>query len=136
MSMLGQTVGFPAPRGGAGELAAAMVRRLEAGGGEVVTGAEVVEVLVDGRGAHGVRTADGERHQARHAVLADTSAPALLGALVAPEHLPERVKRGMRTFEMDPGTVKVDWALSGPVPWRDEPPHAPASCTSPTTSPR
>jgi phytoene dehydrogenase-like protein len=30
----------------------------------------------------------------------------------------------MQSFQLDPGTIKVDWALSGPVPWRTTPPYA------------
>ena len=30
----------------------------------------------------------------------------------------------MRHFELDPGTVKVDWALSGPIPWTNRPDRA------------
>jgi phytoene dehydrogenase-like protein len=33
----------------------------------------------------------------------------------------------MRTFQLDPGTVKVDWALDGPVPWRHQPAYAPGT---------
>lgn len=33
----------------------------------------------------------------------------------------------MRTFRWDPGTVKVDWALSGPVPWAATPSKAPGT---------
>lgn len=123
LTMIGQVHGFPVPRGGAGELATALVRRLEAAGGTVRCDAEVVEVVVrDGR-ASAVRLADGEVVPAARAVVADTSAPALLGRLVAPEHLPARVRRGLDDFHWDPGTVKVDWALSGPVPWASPPPH-------------
>ena len=41
--------------------------------------------------------------------------------------MPARVVRGMAQFEMDPGTVKVDWALCGPVPWLTEPAYAPGT---------
>jgi phytoene dehydrogenase-like protein len=76
MAMLGQTVGFPVPQGGAGALSAALVRRLQAAGGRVQCGSPVSRVLVrDGR-AVGVRCA-GETVSARRAVLADVSAPAL-----------------------------------------------------------
>ena len=74
----------------------------------------------------GVRTRDGQSYATR-AVLADVSATHLFGRLVAEEHLPARVVRGMRDFELDPGTVKVDWALSGPVPWTNRPDRAPGT---------
>jgi phytoene dehydrogenase-like protein len=33
----------------------------------------------------------------------------------------------MRRFQLDPATIKVDWALDGPVPWESAPPHAPGT---------
>jgi phytoene dehydrogenase-like protein len=33
----------------------------------------------------------------------------------------------MRRFQLDPSTVKVDWALSGPVPWATPPPVPPGT---------
>ena len=36
--------------------------------------------------------------------------------LLRQDDVPPRVRRGMRRFTLDPSTVKVDWALSGPVP--------------------
>ncbi len=33
----------------------------------------------------------------------------------------------MVLFEVDPSTIKVDWALSGPVPWQSEPTKAPGT---------
>lgn len=127
MSMLGQTVGFPVPVGGAGELTAAMGRRLTARGGRIVTAADVSRVEVRAGRALGVVTADRARYRAKRAVVADVAAPALFGRLVAPEHLPTRLRRGLSRFELDPGTVKVDWALSGPVPWSTPPPYSPGT---------
>ncbi|WP_148613473.1 phytoene desaturase family protein [Nocardioides rubriscoriae] len=127
LTMLGQTVGFPVPVGGAGELSAALRRRLESRGGEVVTGAEVTSILVQDRTARAVLTEHGVRHDARRAVVADVSALRLFNRLLAPGDVPPRVVRGMRSFELDPGTVKVDWALSGPVPWASPPPYAPGT---------
>jgi phytoene dehydrogenase-like protein len=125
LCMLGQQVGFPVPEGGAGQLTQAMARRLESKGGEIRCGARVEQVVVrDGR-AVAVRTADGEQVSAGKAVLADVVAPNLFGGLVAWEDVPDTVRRRMRRFEWDPATVKVDWALSGPVPWDPAPPVAP-----------
>jgi phytoene dehydrogenase-like protein len=126
MTMLGQTVGFPVPEGGAGRLAEALAARFTSAGGEIVCDAEVIGVDVLGGRAAGVRTSTA-RIRARHAVIADVAAPHLFGRLVDPERLPRRVQRGMRQFEMDPGTVKVDWALTGRVPWLTEPAHAPGT---------
>lgn len=126
LCMLGQTVGFPVPEGGAGRLSAALADRLRARGGTVVCGAEVTRIEVESGRVRAVHTRDGERHLAG-AVVADVVAPRLFGGLVAPADLPPRIARGMRGFRMDPGTVKVDWALSGPVPWASPPPHAPGT---------
>lgn len=126
MSMLGQTVGFPVPRGGAQSLTEALVARLVARGGTLTTGTPVTRVVVrDGR-VSGVVTADGGWYAAP-AVLADVVAPRLFGGLVRAEDLPARLLRGMRDFELDPGTVKVDWALTGKVPWTGRPADAPGT---------
>ena len=125
MAMLGQSVGFPAPVGGAGALAEAAAQRLRAGGGRILCGREVTGIDVDHGRATAVRTADGEVFAAKRAVIADVSAPALYGSLVGWNHLPAATRRAMRTFEWDPGTVKVDWALNGPVPWASLPADAP-----------
>lgn len=127
MSMLGQTVGFPVPEGGAGMLAQALRRRFESLGGEIRCSAEVVRIEVEDRRATAVRTRDGERFAAGRAVVADVVAPHLYGGLVAWEDLPPRTMDRMRSFDLDPGTVKVDWALDGPVPWASPPPHDPGT---------
>jgi len=117
MSMLGQSLGFPVPIGGAGALTTALVRRLEGRGGSVRCGHRVTEIVVRHGRAVGVRTESGEAIPARRAVLADVSAPSLYGSLVASEHLPGRLLDDMRRFQWDFATFKVDWALNGPIPW-------------------
>ncbi|MFH9223875.1 phytoene desaturase family protein [Streptomyces lydicus] len=120
MSMLGQSVGFPVPVGGAGALTDALVRRLERRGGAVRCDARVVEVVVRGGRAVAVRTSGGETVPADRAVLADVSVPALYGELVDARHLPGRVLADLRRFQWDFATFKVDWALDGKVPWTAE----------------
>ncbi|MFE5861480.1 phytoene desaturase family protein [Streptomyces virginiae] len=117
MSMLGQSHGFPVPVGGSGALTAALVSRLRRRGGVLRCGERVVSVVVRGGRAAGVRTASGETVGARRAVLADTSAPTLYRDLVGEEHLPSRLLRDLERFQWDFATFKVDWALTGPVPW-------------------
>jgi phytoene dehydrogenase-like protein len=120
LAMLGQQVGFPVPAGGAGELIRALADRLADRGGRLVCGAEVVRVLVEGGRVTGVRLADGTTEPAG-AVLADVAAPDLYRRLVGPQHLPARLLRDLDRFCWDLGTLKVDWALSGPIPWAAEP---------------
>ena len=127
MSMLAQSVGFPVPRGGAGELSAALARRLTSAGGDIRCSHPVTAVTVRARRATGVSTSDGQRFAARHAVIADVAAPNLYGGLVSSDDLPARTMRAMRSFQLDPGTVKVDWALDGGVPWDSPPPCAPGT---------
>lgn len=121
LTSLGREHGFPVPTGGSGNLTAALVRRFEARGGTVQCGTRVTSVAVDRGRAVGVTTASGNALRAGRAVLTDVSAPALYGSLLASTPLPARVRWGMRRFRWDHGTVKVDWALSGPVPWESEP---------------
>lgn len=120
LAMLGQDVGFPVPEGGAGRLADALVSRARAAGAQLLTGAEVTRVVVGNGRALGVVTAGGEAVRARRAVLADVSAPALYGRLLAPDDVPPRLREDLGRFEWDLPTVKVNWALDGPVPWRAE----------------
>jgi phytoene dehydrogenase-like protein len=126
MTMLGQTVGFPVPRGGAQSLTDALVTRFTALGGRLETDTPVSRVDVSNGAVTGVTTRDGESYDAP-VVVADVAAPHLFGGLVRPEDLPPRLVRGMQHFELDPGTVKVDWALTGPVPWTGRPAAAPGT---------
>jgi phytoene dehydrogenase-like protein len=114
---LAQSVGFPAPEGGASRLTEALVRRLEHAGGRLECGVRADKVVIRAGRAAAVRTADGREHPAAGAVLADVGAPQLFEELVGLEHLPDRYRDALRRFDYDAGTVKVDWALSGRVPW-------------------
>ena len=121
LSMLAQTHGFPVPVGGAGHLTDALANRLRAAGGTVRTDAQVDRVrVVDGR-ATGVRLRSGETLSAARAVLADISAPALYGGLVSEEHVPARLVADMRKFQWDYPTLKINWAVSRPIPWIAQP---------------
>lgn len=117
LTMLAQDVGFPVPEGGAGQLTAALVRRLTTRGGRVDCGRPVTSVLVGGGQALGVLDAGGDVVRARRAVLADVPAPTLYRDLVGEAHLPARLVDDLANFQWDDATIKVDWALSAPVPW-------------------
>lgn len=117
LSCLGQRFGFPVPEGGAGQLTAALVRRLEARRGQVVCNSAVRRVAVRGGRAVGVEVDGAGPVDARRAVLADVNAPMLYRRLVGCEHLPAAFLADLDQFQWDMATVKVDWALSRPVPW-------------------
>ena len=120
LAMLGQDVGFPVPEGGAARIVDALLARLRSRGGELLCGQPVSQVRMHAGRAVGVRLASGETIDARRAVLADVPAPSLFLDLVGREHLPARFVDDLGHFEWDNSTVKVDWALSGPVPWTAE----------------
>jgi phytoene dehydrogenase-like protein len=120
LTSLGQSFGYPAPKGGAGMLTEALVQRLEANGGKVQCGTRVKKIDVRNGTAVGVVTEGGDSVGARRAVLADTLAPTLYLELIDQAHLPDRVLKNVTRFEFDAATVKVDWALNGPIPWRAE----------------
>ena len=113
---LGQTVGYPCARGGASNLTAALVRRLESKGGRVTCDARVHEIVVERGRARAVRSVAGDV-RAERAILADVHAVALYLDLLPRSAVPARVLRAIRRFEHDPATYKVDWTLDGTIPW-------------------
>jgi phytoene dehydrogenase-like protein len=109
--------GFRVPVGGARAITEAMIRRLTEAGGELRTNQRVERIEVRGRRAVAVRTSVGEAISFRQAVLAAVGAPALYLRLLPEARVPGWVRRSMRRFRYGWGTFKMDWALSGPVPW-------------------
>jgi phytoene dehydrogenase-like protein len=117
---IGQRHGFPVPEGGANRLTDALVRRFEAAGGELICNARAERIVVSGGAARAVRLADGRELGARHGILADVGAPQLYTQLLDRDVVPARILRGLQRFQYDNSTIKVDWALSQPVPWHAE----------------
>jgi phytoene dehydrogenase-like protein len=117
LAMMGQEYGFPVPAGGAQRITDALVARLRARGGRVECGVRVDRVLVARNVAVGV-AADGRNWRARRAVLADVPAPTLFLDLVGAGRLPPRLVEDLAGFRWDFSTLKLDWALSAPVPWK------------------
>lgn len=92
--------GWPIPVGGSQAIVDAMADDLRAHGGEIVTGAPVSDI----EDLHGAK-----------AVLFDTSPRALLG--IAGDRLPDGYVRRVESYRYGNAVAKVDFALSGPVPW-------------------
>jgi phytoene dehydrogenase-like protein len=97
----GHTTGWPFPRGGMQSLSDAMGRYFESLGGEIVTGVRI-ESLRDIPPAR--------------SVLLDVP-PGRLERL-AGDALPGRYRKRLLKFRRGQGVFKVDYALSGPIPWR------------------
>jgi phytoene dehydrogenase-like protein len=96
-------VGWPAPEGGAQRLIDALASLFRSLSGELVCGHPVQRLneLPDSR-----------------TVLFDTSAHQLME--IAQDALPESYQRAVGRFPRGAGVFKVDYALSGPVPWDAE----------------
>ncbi len=117
LGMLASSGGFAVPEGGAASITKALLARLEARGGKLITGAHVKRIVVRKGRASAVMTDDGQEISASRAIIADTSAPALYLKLLEPCRVPSPIAESMRRFRHGFGTFKMDWALDGPVPW-------------------
>lgn len=114
LTLLGHGAGWPSPEGGAGRLAQALVSHLHELGGAVRARASVTRIAIERGRVVGVELADGERIAAP-LVIADVMPVAL--ARLAGEELPGRYARALRRYRYGPATLKIDWALDGPIPW-------------------
>ena len=114
LNLLGHAVGWPSPRGGAGALTDALVAHLGSLGGTVRTGARVERITSAGGHVTGVDVAGGE-HLDAPVVIADVMPDAL--ARMAGDGLTSWYRNGLQRYVYGPATLKVDWALDGPIPW-------------------
>ena len=103
LGSLAHTVGWPVVAGGSARLTDAMADAIVAAGGQVETG-RWVRSLAD--------------LPPTPATLLDVSPRAFLG--LADDRLPSRYRDALARFRYGPGICKVDFALSGPVPWQNE----------------
>jgi phytoene dehydrogenase-like protein len=115
LQLLGHAAGWPSPRGGAGALTDALASYLRSLNGEIRVSTPITRIVSDGRRVLGVITAGGGRLQAP-IVVAITSPHALLD--LVGDRMPSGYATKVARFRYGPRTVKVDWALDGPVPWK------------------
>jgi phytoene dehydrogenase-like protein len=97
-------VGWPIPRGGAGNIARSLVTHLQGLGGTLH-----VSRRID---AQSLRELRGENTL----TLCDTAPRALLA--LAGERLKPGYRHTLERFQPAPGAFKIDFALSEPVPWK------------------
>ena len=117
LNVLGHAVGWPSPEGGAGQITAALASCLHEIGGETRANAPAVQILAHRRRVTGVQLAGGERIAARTVIA--TTTPHVLVKL-AGDALGDAYTRRALRFRYGPQTVKLDWALDGPIPWSNE----------------
>ena len=98
---IGHAYGWPMVKGGSQKLTDALVAHLKQLGGEIETNREVSSLA--------------ELPTSR-VVMFDVTPRQLVA--VAEDELPSRYAKAMSRFRYGPGVFKVDWALSGPVPWQ------------------
>jgi phytoene dehydrogenase-like protein len=102
LTITAHAVGWVFPRGGSQRLADALASCLRSFGGEIV---------LDQR----VRSIDDLPKAG--AILCDLSPRPFLE--IAGRRLPDSYRRSLQQYRYGMGTFKVDWALDGPIPWRD-----------------
>jgi phytoene dehydrogenase-like protein len=100
LNSLAHADGWPIPVGGSSSIANAMAEDIQAHGGEIQTGFTVSSLA--------------ELEPAK-AVLLDVAPPAL--SRIAGSRLPASYRRALESFRFGNGACKVDFILSGPVPW-------------------
>jgi len=103
LATTGHARGWPIPIGGSRSITDAMADDLLSHGGEIVTGTEITSIA--------------ELPPAR-VILFDVTPRAL--SRIAGDRLPDRYRRSLDRFRYGNAVAKVDFALSGPVPWTDD----------------
>ena len=93
-------VGWPVARGGSQRIADGLADYLRSLGGEVVTGMRVESL---------------SQLPPSRVVLCDVSPRELVR--LAGDRMSRRYRRALERYRQGPGVFKMDWALSGPVPW-------------------
>jgi phytoene dehydrogenase-like protein len=102
----GNAVGWPVAAGGSQSITDALAAHLTELGGAIRTG-ERVETLA--------------QLPSSRAVLFDLT-PRQMGS-IAGDALPDRYRAKLAAYRHGPGAFKIDYALSGPVPWTHEAPR-------------
>ncbi len=102
-SIAGHVEPWPVAAGGSRVIPTALAGLLRSLGGEIQTG---------------VRVSRAEELPAARVYLFDTSPDQL--SSIAGDALPSGYRRRLGRYRYGPGVFKLDWALDGPIPWRDE----------------
>ncbi len=103
LGVAGHAVGWPMPRGGAQRIAEALASVFREAGGTIEVGRRVQSI--------------NELPPAR-AVLFDLTPRQVVA--IAGEQFSQRYRQKLERYRYGMGVFKLDWALSGPIPWKAE----------------
>jgi phytoene dehydrogenase-like protein len=112
--------GMAVPQGGSEKLAQALARLITDHGGEIRTNVQATQIVVKGKRATAVRTADGEEFAARRAVIASVNPDQLYLSLLADADVSPPLRQQAARFRYGRGCVQIQLALSEPPAWPDE----------------
>ncbi|MEB2349253.1 MAG: NAD(P)/FAD-dependent oxidoreductase [Comamonadaceae bacterium] len=115
-AMAGQRYGMALGRGGVDTVVRALVQGVTAGGGQVQTNASVARIHVSEGRAQAVELADGQRHEARRAIIANVHPRALYGPLLGDAAPADSA--AARALRPGPATMMVHLALDALPRWR------------------
>jgi phytoene dehydrogenase-like protein len=101
LGIMAHTVGWPFARGGSQSIAKALAAYLKSLGGEIVTGTPVASI---------------DQLPRARAILCDVTPRQLLR--LAGSRLTPDFRHKLERYRYGPGVCKLDWALSGPIPWK------------------
>lgn len=96
-------VGWPVAKGGSFAITNSLAKLFKSIGGTIVTDHEV-KILDD--------------IPSSKTILFDLTPQQINN--IAGDKLPNKYKSGLKEYQYGPGTFKIDWALSEPVPWENE----------------
>ncbi|CAN5564117.1 NAD(P)/FAD-dependent oxidoreductase [soil metagenome] len=116
LNLLGHVAGWPVAEGGSGKLSSALASYFKSLGGEIRTSSPVDKVSSSNGRVTGV-IVNGEEIRTSLAVC-DVTPHGLLG--ISADLLPDSYKKKMARFRYGPGSLKIDHALSSPIPWEYE----------------
>ena len=103
LSITGHAVGWPLAKGGSRKICEALISCLASYGGEIQTGRRVKSI---------------NDLPESSVFLFDVSPRQLLR--IAGDELPQTYRNKLSNYKYGPGIFKIDWAMSGPIPWKNK----------------
>lgn len=111
-----EAVGMPMVRGGSDQFVRAFETLIRQAGGQLDTGADVQQVLVERGRAVGVRLADGRELRAGE-VICNVTPTQLYGRLLDSRHVPPEVGAQARAWRYGKGNMQIHLALGEAPAW-------------------